>query len=97
MDAMDLEIRTVVETEQRKKQLQVFPSSPSSLSSSINYLFPSVLSLYSSLPFDPNKILQEIVHDLTSTCFDKCVKGTSFSGDRLSPSDRTCLANCVHR
>ncbi|KAI0785984.1 Tim10/DDP family zinc finger-domain-containing protein [Abortiporus biennis] len=39
--------------------------------------------------------VQSTIHQLTSTCWDKCITGTPASS--FSKSERGCLENCVDR
>ncbi|CZS92851.1 probable mitochondrial import inner membrane translocase subunit TIM8 [Rhynchosporium agropyri] len=40
--------------------------------------------------------IQQTTHNLTDTCWKKCVTGTIKSG-KLDRSEETCAANCVDR
>ncbi|KAF9454893.1 hypothetical protein P691DRAFT_654855, partial [Macrolepiota fuliginosa MF-IS2] len=39
--------------------------------------------------------IQSTIHQLTSTCWDKCI--TSAPGNSFSRSEASCLVNCVER
>ncbi|KAJ4420999.1 Mitochondrial import inner membrane translocase subunit tim8 [Gnomoniopsis sp. IMI 355080] len=40
--------------------------------------------------------IQQRTHDLTQTCWNKCVPGT-IKNNTLDNGEQTCLANCVDR
>jgi len=40
--------------------------------------------------------IQKTVHELTETCFKKCIVGSISSG-KLAGKEETCMANCVDR
>ncbi|KAL9577895.1 MAG: hypothetical protein Q9212_006074 [Teloschistes hypoglaucus] len=40
--------------------------------------------------------LQESIHNLTDTCWTKCITG-GISGGKLSSKEETCTQNCVER
>ncbi|KAJ3557439.1 hypothetical protein NP233_g11741 [Leucocoprinus birnbaumii] len=42
-----------------------------------------------------NAKIQSSIHQLTSTCWDKCITGTP--GTSFSRSEESCLVNCVER
>ncbi|KIW51548.1 hypothetical protein PV05_10258 [Exophiala xenobiotica] len=40
--------------------------------------------------------IQKTVHELTETCFKKCIAGSISSG-KLASKEETCMSNCVNR
>jgi len=40
--------------------------------------------------------IQKTVHELTETCFKKCITGSISSG-KLASKEETCMSNCVNR
>ncbi|KAK5459502.1 Mitochondrial import inner membrane translocase subunit tim8 [Exophiala xenobiotica] len=40
--------------------------------------------------------IQKTVHELTETCFKKCITGSISSG-KLASKEEACMANCVNR
>lgn len=40
--------------------------------------------------------VQKSVHELTETCFKKCITG-GISGGKLAGKEESCMSNCVER
>jgi len=41
--------------------------------------------------------IQQIVHDMTDTCWKKCFANASMKGGKLTSNEEACTRNCVGR
>lgn len=87
------DLRQFIQNEQQRTRIQArmrptLPPPPPPL---------PVLCVLMLLPrANHNPLSRTESHDLTETCFKKCVTG-SFKNGKLDKGEETCLANCVDR